>query len=217
MASETNLVGGASSTSSCLQKIMESKWTDVALITGCAALLVIGILASSGVFNFMGTTNAAYLSYGMYVGAALFLIAEIIKLVINKVGISQSSKKQPKLSIVNPLSQEEIQKLKQQAKLHANNNASVSPFDLETIPNPNGPGFMIADPTLEQIQQAQNALFDYLIKIIDEADFQRNPVGYLVKIWPPKLIDRADYPQDTARSFFVQEVGTIRTLPDTAK
>lgn len=56
-----------------------SRCTDVILLTGSLALLTIGILASIGQFNFIGTTNAAYLSYGMYSSAALFLIIEIVK------------------------------------------------------------------------------------------------------------------------------------------
>src|ERR1700722_10574323 len=82
MTSETSLVGGSNPTSSCLHKIMKSKWTDVVLITGFVALLIIGIAASAGAFSAIGTTNAAYLSYGMYAGAALLLVAEIVKRVI---------------------------------------------------------------------------------------------------------------------------------------
>jgi hypothetical protein len=83
MSSEISLVADVRSSSSTFQKIMKSKWTDVALLTGFAALFIIAILASTGVFNFMGTTNAAYLSHGMYGGAALFIIAEIIKVAVN--------------------------------------------------------------------------------------------------------------------------------------
>ncbi len=75
--------GAGSTLASCFQAVKESKRIDTVLITGFVALLVIGILASTGVFNFMGTKNAAYLSYGMYGGAALFLIAEMIKLAIH--------------------------------------------------------------------------------------------------------------------------------------
>jgi len=69
-------------TSSCLQKTTASKWTDVALITAFAVLLTIGILASTGALNSIGTTNVMYLFYGMYAGAALFLTAEIVKVVV---------------------------------------------------------------------------------------------------------------------------------------
>jgi hypothetical protein len=63
----------------CLQNMVKSKWTDVALIVGTIVFLLIGILASSGVFNSIGTSQAAHLSYGMYGGAALLFVAEIIK------------------------------------------------------------------------------------------------------------------------------------------
>ncbi len=46
------------------------------------ALLIIGFAATAGAFNFMGTTNAAYLSYGCYAGAGAGFIAEIVKLVL---------------------------------------------------------------------------------------------------------------------------------------
>ena len=81
--STTAVSGTSPAPSSCFQTVKESKITDAVLITGLVALLIIGILASTGVFQFMGTTNAAYLSYGMYGGATLFLIAEIVKLAIN--------------------------------------------------------------------------------------------------------------------------------------
>jgi hypothetical protein len=68
---------------SCTQTIRESKYTDALLVTSFVAFLILGILATTGIFQCLGTTNAAYLSYGMYAGAALFLIAEIIKLAIN--------------------------------------------------------------------------------------------------------------------------------------
>jgi hypothetical protein len=55
---------------------------DVILGLSGVALLVIGILASSGTLQFMGTANANCLSYGMYTGAALCFIAEIIRLII---------------------------------------------------------------------------------------------------------------------------------------
>ena len=100
---------------------MKSRWTDAALITGCAALLIIGIFASVGVFNFIGTTNAAYLSYGMYAGAALFLIIEIVKVVLNRLrgtansGVLQcvpADYKSPTVKHSEPLSTIEITTLR---------------------------------------------------------------------------------------------------------
>jgi hypothetical protein len=84
MSSKTSPVGGAPphQASCCFQK--ESIWIDVALVTGFLALLAIGNLASAGVLHSIGAANAAYLSYGMYGGAALLLIAEVVKVAINR-------------------------------------------------------------------------------------------------------------------------------------
>lgn len=58
--------------------------TDVILLSIGVVLLTIAILASqSTVFHFVGTTNAIYLSYGMFAGAALFFGAEGIKILFN--------------------------------------------------------------------------------------------------------------------------------------
>jgi hypothetical protein len=83
MSTASSAVGGSGPILLCFQKIMDSKWTDVALIAGIAALLVIGVLASTGAFSCIGTASAAYLSFEMYGGAALLLIAEIVKIAIN--------------------------------------------------------------------------------------------------------------------------------------
>lgn len=81
--SETPPLSGTNpNPNSCWTRVIESKLIDAALITGFVALLAIGISASTGAFNAVGTTNAAYLSYGMYGGAVLFLIAEVIKIVV---------------------------------------------------------------------------------------------------------------------------------------
>src|SRR5262249_34959221 len=64
---------------SCFQQVKESKLTDVALITGCVVLSLIAILVSAGVIDFMGAT---YLSYALYATAAIFLLAELIKIAI---------------------------------------------------------------------------------------------------------------------------------------
>ena len=70
--------------STCCQSIKESKpnLADALLIVSGVALLIIGILASTGVFNFIGTTNAAYFSYALYGASALCLIAEVILIAI---------------------------------------------------------------------------------------------------------------------------------------
>lgn len=213
MATETNSVGGSHPISSCLHRIKDSKWTDVALITGFAAILIIGILSSAGVFNFIGTTHAAYLSYGMYGGAALFLIAEIIKVVLKRSSTPNTTRNIVKNAA--PLTQEEVHNLKTQAKLCAQNGYRI--FDRKWKPNPNGSGLTSVDPTSEETQKAQNELFDYLVKIIDKADFRRNPVGHMVT-WKQKRggSEEYRYPEDTAQAFFVKAVGKIRTLPNTA-
>jgi len=72
------------STSLCRQKTAASSWIDVTLIIGFVALLIIGILATAGVLDCIGTTNAVYLSYGMYAGAALFILANIVKVAVNR-------------------------------------------------------------------------------------------------------------------------------------
>jgi type II secretory pathway pseudopilin PulG len=108
---------------SCLQKINQSKWTDIILAICCVAFLIIAILATVGVFNFMGTINAAYLSYTMYAGAVLFALAEVANLAI-KYGCSQTRKSDGSLLTRNsPLSDKEIQELKEQAKKFAKNEA----------------------------------------------------------------------------------------------
>lgn len=80
---------------SCLNRILESKWTDAVLITGFVALLIIGIVPLTGALNAIGITNASYLSYGMYVGSALFLTAAIIK----QVFLNERSKKNNKVQV----------------------------------------------------------------------------------------------------------------------
>jgi hypothetical protein len=78
-ASEVSTASNPSLFSS--QRVEMPKWPHIVLVTGSVALLIIGILATLGILNGMGTTNAAYLSYGMYGGAALFALAEIAILI----------------------------------------------------------------------------------------------------------------------------------------
>lgn len=42
---------------SCLQNLKESKWTDVILMASSVVLLILGILASNGLFDSMGTAD----------------------------------------------------------------------------------------------------------------------------------------------------------------
>lgn len=66
-----------------IQKVIESKWNDVALIIASFALLVIAVSASVHVFDHIGATNALYLSYGAYAGGVCLFVAEIIRIITN--------------------------------------------------------------------------------------------------------------------------------------
>jgi hypothetical protein len=103
--SGTTAVNSGTDKVSCFQKVIDSKWTDLALVIGIVAFALIGVLCTVGVFNFIGTTNALYLSYGAYAGAALLAIAEVIKLVLN---YCCAKKEEPKR---DPLTPEEISNL----------------------------------------------------------------------------------------------------------
>lgn len=175
MSHETLQVSSAHSHSSCLHTIGKSKWTDAALITGFIALLVIGILASTGVFNFIGTTNAAYLSYGMYGSAALLLMAEVIKIVVkycHKV-IDQrqfayqllqrpvpTDYKCPVQKQSYQLSQEIISDIRIKAKYYAGNNTHVCQLS--------------KNPTADT-----QRILEYIEKIIDDTEFQQDPKAFL--------------------------------------
>ena len=92
--------------------------------------------------------------------------------------------------------------MKEQAKLYAQNHYMM--FDLF--------------PTENNIQEEQNKLCEYLTKIIDNADFQKDPAGYMVSCRQKRggsYVYR--YPEDSARSFFLKALGKIRTLPDAAR
>lgn len=89
MSNPCSLSSVVHSHSSCFQKVVGSKLVDSVLVAGCVALLILGIMASSGQFRFMSGTNASYVSLGLCGGALLCLAAEVIKLVLN-----YSSKKQ---------------------------------------------------------------------------------------------------------------------------
>jgi len=86
----------------CAQKIKTSKWTDVALMVSGVALLVIGILASVGLLNSMGAANALFLSYGMYCGAALLFLAEIIKVSLKFCSKKKQSQNDSQQAPVSP-------------------------------------------------------------------------------------------------------------------
>lgn len=79
--STEGVVGGSNKIYTFCANIQE-KWIDIALILACVACLAIGVLATKGYLNAIGTVNATYLSYGMYGGAALAFIAEVTKLAV---------------------------------------------------------------------------------------------------------------------------------------
>lgn len=210
-SSETNFAQA-----SCLSKIKESKWTDIALVTGCAALLVIGILASTGVFNFMGTTNAAYLSYGMYGGAALFLMAEIIKVAVVRCSHRRPTVQptwtaypistirsqdhvpfnspvprnyvSPSEKLSDPLAEEVIQNLKAQAISYVGAKALKDPFEENQNSAQNN---------------GQSALLDYITHILDDPEFQADYKSYLAT-WKRLRGNSEEYRlvEDTALTFF---------------
>lgn len=64
----------------CIQQAFESENAHSILLATSVALLIIGLLATLNAFDCIGTTNALYLSYGAYVGAACLFIAEMIKI-----------------------------------------------------------------------------------------------------------------------------------------
>lgn len=103
--SDTSTIGKSNSTpSSCFRAVKErSTYADVALVVSSVTLLVIGMLATAGVFNFIGTTNAAYLSYGMYGAAALLFIVLAIKCIRNCAKLAtQRSLSEPITKMVVP-------------------------------------------------------------------------------------------------------------------
>lgn len=144
--------------------VKETKKTDVALITGCVALLIIGIAASCGAFNFIGTTNAAYLSYGMYAGAALCLLTEVGKVASHYCPKSSSHPKKfdshlpdedeyPFVNSIDPLNEGNLAYLKGEAKKFADTAGELS-----------------------------EDLYSYLIQIINDQKFQKDPQAYLQEL-----------------------------------
>lgn len=197
-SSATSTTGSLSPVSSCMQKVKESKWIDVALITGCVALLVMGILASTGVFNVMGTTNAAHFSYGMYGGAAFLFIVDVTKVAINKCAKNDTAKRVVKRF---NLSEKEIQYIKAQAVSYASTNFVA--FDYPYIKNPDGSGFAVDPRQQEADLAAQKELLEYINNIIDNPEYQENPVGYR-KAWENKDPAEKKYPENRALAFFVE-------------
>jgi hypothetical protein len=78
-----------------VEKVKQSPWTGVALVATAVALLAIAALCSAGVFSFVGVTTAAYITYAMYGGIALFLLAEIVRVVINQFSKTANNQEQP--------------------------------------------------------------------------------------------------------------------------
>jgi len=144
------------SRTSCLQKIRISKWTDVALLIGCAALFIIGVLASLGIFNFIGTTNAAYFSYCMYVGAALFFVTESVRIAVNH------SVKEPRNQIAS-LNPEQIHQFENEV-----NDSIKKDIDIYLQVQWSNSRIYLRDPIEKQIKA-----------VINNRSFQQDPLGYL--------------------------------------
>jgi hypothetical protein len=147
--------------SSCWSRVIESKWSDVTLITGFIALLIIAIVASTGAFDAIGTTNAASLSYGMYGSAASFLIAECILALLRYKSNTQAHHSNTRSNVydplIGPLSPEEIELLK----------LCVSDFVNKS-----------AYPNKEELKKT-------ITDILDQPDFQNNPQIFM-SIWKTK-------------------------------
>lgn len=158
-----------------LQTIVKSKWTDLALIASCAALLIIGILVSTGVLNFIGSTNAAYFSYGMYGGAGILIIAELIKTIV-------SCCHPYKKTSLSPISAEEAQILREKTPNH---DPDDQKFRNETAKLMREGGLIdgLSDAEINNLQVAAQQLPEDIkiqaLSIINCDAFKNNPTGYL--------------------------------------
>lgn len=177
--------------------VKETKKTDVALITGCVALLIIGAAASCGAFNFIGTTNAAYLSYGMYAGSAIFLLAEVGKVASGycpKICGNNTTR------FVSPVP-----------------SGYVAPEDRYLAPEDRAEALDAEDVT--DLKEAAkefadtNEMYDYLSYIIDNKQFQKNPLAYM-KAWEKQRGDTEECRaiEDPARLFLNEEVRALYGL-----
>lgn len=204
MSSETSMIRESDPThSSCFQQLKESKLTDLAFITGFVVTLILGLLCTAGIFRFIGTTNAMYLSYGMYAGATFFLIAEVIKMSINYCEGTTNGIRQL-LGLTPALSNGEIQNLKNQLDIYIKEN-----------------------PEESQLIDKKN----YMLEIISRTVFQNNPIDYMVA-WKGDYQWQYQHENRELRGessfnlkdflrkdsfvygFFVEEIRKIRTLPD---
>lgn len=201
--------------SSYWTKIQNSKWTDATLLTGAVALLVIGLMASSNVFNAIGTAQATYLSYGMYGGAALLSTLEIIKSVRSSCCKNQhveepgnkpvenrpkefkrpvpAEYKSPLEKRSEPLSITTVHMLQQSATSFAAYNAT--PYFKQTM------------------DDAINALETYINGVINDWEFQKDPVAYL-EAWDEKRGGSQEHRviEDTARKFFDDNEGLFQKI-----
>jgi len=171
MATVDNRIGGKyhmTSVPSCFQKTSTLKWADIALIASFAALLIIGILASTGVLNCIGATNAVYLSYGMYAGTALCFFAEIIKIAVNRLSTVQQT----------TLSEEQIEQFKKycmeekKQELNENHSNNVDKDNFEKQLNAIIENKIFQDHPMKYLKQWINQYCKFFteLKNIDETE-----------------------------------------------
>lgn len=142
--------------SSCLNNVIESHWTHGVLIASAVALVVIGVIATTGGFNAsIGTTNAANLSYGLYGGAALLSLTEGILIFLR---CKTDTQEQPA-----PL-----------------NNL---PFEPMGPPNPTEIAaikFILVDDFVKNSTcPDKQGLKTHITNILDTPQFQKNPATYM--------------------------------------
>jgi hypothetical protein len=160
---------------SCCQKIVESKWTDLALAVTFVAFLAIGILSGIGTLNFIGVANASYLFCGTLAGAFLTFVAEILKISINCGTLSFPCCLNSFTKKSQPLSSQEMDALK---KLVAQNS----------------PKYGIREERWKKC----------VTDVINNAHFQNDPTHFMEK-WEKERGDTKEIrdPEDFAYRFFI--------------
>lgn len=173
-----------------VQKIIQSRWINTALLVSFAACLIIGILASTRALHFIGTVNATYLACAMYGGAALFIILDVLKAGIKyykpekkideeaflksgrleKRKFDSSTERLEALlsaeaifseeGINVPLEDDEIKRLRHLTPKFAENNYPL------TTPK-------------RDIEAAKQQLLEYTLDIVNSSSFKNNPMKHL--------------------------------------
>lgn len=161
-----------------LNKIKESKWTHTSLIVGFVALLTIGILASTGSFNFMGAINAAHLAFVMYEIAIILFVAEVIKVVLDCKEIYQICL--PDAIIDDESVNKAIRKIK------------ISNECMRTRPCQHGCVITLSDG--RSIKSGLSGYSDYVfLKAIDSSKYDSHDVSRLLNHFPKRPDPREYY------------------------